>query len=209
MKKTFALLALAGLNLAACTEGGSNAPQDAKVTVGSSNPPAAAGDPAPAFHCMSPIVSTAVEPAFSPGCESCGVRNARDAADAHASSFASMDFTIPAGESAALRVTAPAGTTWSAGTHPGVMARFPDGDRSEVTYLIFRIRTYLGGVLQDESPVPTSIRSGGMDEDKTFYYADATRPYDAVEFYAETLSGVATYRSAQVFEMCWNDDLAR
>ena len=41
-------------------------------------------------------------------------------------------------------------------------------------------RSYLGGVLQDQSnPVlGASLRGGGADPSKTYYYLDTTKPFD-------------------------------
>ena len=104
---------------------------------------------------------------------------------------------------AAIRADAPAGAVYVAGTRPGAMANFPDGQAAPGTLLNFLLRSYLDGVLQEEStPVlGASLRSGGPDPDKIYYYLETTRPYDAIEFVVATRSGVATY-TAQIFEMC-------
>jgi len=196
------LVASAALILAGC--GGASSP-----SIGGKDG-AQLADPSPQFTCNSSITSKNVSYAFSAGCEGCGITNANFAADDKPSSFALMNFTLPAGESASIRATAAPGSVYQAGTHPGVMASFPDGQTSDGVVINFYIRSYLGGVLQEEKStlVPTSIRTGGADPTKTFFYMDTTKPYDAVEFVAQTQSGTAGY-TAQFFQTCWNDDLAR
>lgn len=161
---------------------------------------------APQFICSQPITDklATVSAEFSSGCQDCDLEDAKLLTDEHPDNAAVMHLSLPArGDSAALRIKAQPGIVYPSGTQPGVLATFPEGRTTNTTLVNFFMRTYLGGELQQKSDslLGTSLRTGGVDNSMTYYYIDADKPYDEIEFVIQTRSGSASY-TAQFFEAC-------
>jgi hypothetical protein len=130
------------------------------------------------------ILGGAVDDTACPGCT---IESAQLVADDDGYSFAIVDVPQSApGAGATLRVTAPEGTVFPAGSDAGVFLSPPVGGSSvsvEVSNAT-DLRTYLEGVPQDVNPASNSIRwlpSSDEGVPRMYISTHTTRPFDAVE----------------------------
>lgn len=113
-------------------------------------------------------------------CPDCSFEDGAFAIDDSAASFARLELGAGGG-AAAVRATAQAGVVYPAGQYAGVVAYFPKSSTPNANVNI-AVRTYLGGVLQEQVSSSTSVIGNvdGAGED-TRYGGLTGSAFDAVE----------------------------
>lgn len=137
-------------------------------------------------------------------CIQCSTESPEQAADGDLSTAALLVMPLGAGPGGAtLRVTAPPGVVFPAGTIAG--ADFSSGLETLGAVVLYTptLRTLLGGVVQEQSQLNAVLgtRAQGFESQQL----TATKPYDAIEFYARLgASSAASEVRLRINELCNN-----
>lgn len=126
---------------------------------------------------------TAVSTSISAGCANCSISNEGAAADGDLSTSATMTVNnAPAGQGAAIRVTAQGGVVFPAGQRAGAVVSVPSGTAQNYTVTI---RTYLTGALQESDSSDNSGGGCGFCGGHGFSFDGftTTKQFDAVEVF--------------------------
>lgn len=128
--------------------------------------------------------SAAVDYSVATACVDCAVSDVEHATDTDAQTFAAVHIGAGVGISYEPVVTvtgkAQEGVVFPAGSTPGGIVRLVEPGAIEMAYLL---RTYLAGSLQEEFYVGNGLIVGSTENTQPkFLSAEATRPFDAVEF---------------------------
>lgn len=169
------------------------------MLMGCEDPASAIEDPI-FYDCSASIAASSVTYQIQPTCVACSVANEALAADGSPNSSADL-MILDASTEGGVSLRAASSSTYSAGRFPGAFVGVPSGQELISTTTV---RTYLDGVLQEESPpymnVVALINSSSGYFDR-YYGFRASRPFDEIELSVSRTSpqAVTSYR---VYEIC-------